>query len=101
VEGGRARFALPDPAHRDHCLGAQPDVEAALASHFGRPVPLELTVDGAASAAAPSASSSAADDIDEGASFEDIAELTDAPTTPHATPTDRIKNAFPGAEEVS
>lgn len=44
-EGGHAVFALPNEIHRQRCEEVRPDVEAALAAHFGRPVPLRLEVD--------------------------------------------------------
>jgi len=44
--GGVATFALPNAVHRDRCEDVRPVVEAALAAHLGRPVPLRLVVDG-------------------------------------------------------
>src|SRR5690606_23664514 len=45
----QAEFALPNAIHRDRCDELRPEVEAALAAHFGRPVPLRLVVDGQSS----------------------------------------------------
>src|SRR5437763_1145619 len=42
VDDTWATFALPNSVHRDRCEECRPDVEQALASHFGRPVPLRL-----------------------------------------------------------
>jgi hypothetical protein len=90
VEKGMAVFALPDPNHRDNCIPGKADVEAALAAHFGRPVPLQLVAD-----VVPS------DGPDDDESSFSMAELRDAPKTIAASPADRVKSAFPGAEEVS
>ncbi len=45
VAGERAVFGLPNDIHRQRCEEVRTDVEAALADHFGRPVPLALVVD--------------------------------------------------------
>jgi DNA polymerase III subunit gamma/tau len=48
VDGGaEAVYGLPNAIHRDRCEERRPEVEAALARHFGRPVPLRLVVDDA------------------------------------------------------
>ncbi len=49
VSDGAAVFALPNPIHRDRCEELRPEVEEALAAHFGTPVPIRLTVDADAS----------------------------------------------------
>jgi hypothetical protein len=102
VEDGHAVFALPDPNHRDQCAATQADVEAALASHFGRPVPLKLITDTGGTAPAPQAGGRPRHDEpeDDVTDFADIADLPTAPPPNLASPTDRIKSAFPGAEEV-
>ncbi|HVF33673.1 MAG TPA: hypothetical protein VM933_11610, partial [Acidimicrobiales bacterium] len=92
VEDGRAVFALPDPAHRDQCRPLQADVEAALAAHFGRPVPLRLVADGGP------VGGRAADLVDDDPGSMD--DLRDAPAQVASSPADRVKSAFPGAEEV-
>ncbi len=84
---GRAVFALPGAVHRDQCLPMQAEVEAALAAHFGRPVRLHLVADQAP-----------ADVQDDESSFS-MDELRDAPVST-SSPADRVKSAFPGAEEV-
>ena len=56
VDGGAdaaAVYGLPNAIHRDRCEERRPEVEAALARHFGRPVPLRLVVDEAAGAVPP------------------------------------------------
>ncbi len=45
-ESGRISFGLPNEIHRDRCEEMRPEVEAALADHFGRAVPIVLVVDG-------------------------------------------------------
>jgi DNA polymerase-3 subunit gamma/tau len=92
-DGDTAVFALPGAAHRDQCVPLQGDVEAALASHFGRPVPLRLVAE-----EAPAEREARAADDDE-ADFS-MADLRDAPVGLPATPAERVKSAFPGAEEV-
>ncbi len=84
---GRAVFALPGAVHRDQCLPMQPEVEAALTAHFGRPVALQLVADQVPT-----------DAPDDESSFS-MDELRDAPAAT-SSPADRVKSAFPGAEEV-
>ncbi len=45
-----AAFALPNATHVTRCEPVKPDVEAALAAEFGRPVPVVLVVDGGSDA---------------------------------------------------
>jgi hypothetical protein len=94
VEGGKAVLALPNAIHRDRCQAVRADVEAALATHFGRPVPLRLVVESEQVAAVPGT-----DDAD-----DDVAEVGEAApvddVAPVASPEDRLMRAFPGAEEV-
>ena len=45
VDDGTAVFALPNETHRSYCEEVRPEVETALGSHFGVPVPLRLVVD--------------------------------------------------------
>jgi hypothetical protein len=76
------------------------EVEGALAAHFGRPVPLDLVVEGADPAPADDAAPAAAPvievPVDEPSSAE-VHELDDAPADDR-TVTDRLAEAFPGAE---
>ena len=129
VDGGTAVFALPNETHRSFCEELRLDVEAALRSHFGVSVPLHLVVDedledeggsGAASGAAPgppvggrarrrgggapvAGDPSPFDDPrDEGPDLLDP-EVLAAETEPAGaglTPEERLKQAFPGAQEV-
>jgi hypothetical protein len=100
VDGGRAQFALPDANHRDQCEVTRADVEAALASHFGRPVPLELVTETGSGTTAPRRTEPEPEPEDDVTDYAAIADLPTAPPPDAATPTDRIKSAFPGAEEV-
>jgi hypothetical protein len=86
-----AAFALPNEVHRGRADKQRADVERVLADHFGDRVPLSLVVDEGQVTQAP-----AAPVEDENV---DPRELSDAP--PGLTsPEDRLKQAFPGAEEV-
>jgi DNA polymerase III subunit gamma/tau len=86
-----AVFALPTAPHRQKCEEKRKDVEAALAEHYGRPIPLTLIVEGG-EAAAPGRSATAAADED-----VDLDALVDAPAAPTSS-IDRLTQAFPGAE---
>lgn len=102
VDGGQALFALPNEAHRTQCLTVQKEAEAALANHFGRPVPLTLVVDdapGDTSGERPERATTHPGPADEDMTAADLREMEDAPGGPN-TPADRVKLAFPGAVEV-
>lgn len=92
---GAAVFALPNAPHRDQCEPLRAEVEAVLAAHFGRRVPLQLSAEpeGSSHTGAAALAASAEDD-------DVAAGLRDAPRTAVASPADRVKSAFPGAEEV-
>ena len=91
-EGDGGAFALPNEVHRTRADKHRADVEAALAAHFGGRVPLSLVVDEGQVTATP-APGGHDDDV------VDPRELSDAP--PGLTsPEDRLREAFPGAEEV-
>lgn len=102
-----AVFALANVPTRDHCEKKRPEVEAALAAHFRRPVPLQLvTEDEVGGAPAPTgpapASPSQADPSPAPPSDDeeigDVHDLEDAPTA--ASGVERLAQAFPGAELV-
>jgi hypothetical protein len=95
TDDGVAVFSLPNAIHRDRCEEVRAEVEAALSDHFGAPIRLRLVVDVGADAPAAPSSAEFASEEDEEVRAE---ELTDAPPLP--SPEDRIKEAFPGAEEV-
>jgi len=117
VDNGTAVFVVPNDVHAARCREVKAEVEAALASHFGVAVPLVLAVDssGPPSAGTPNGSdgegppTSAADGRTGGAdepgtdpfAAAEAFEAGDADRAPVASPADRLKQAFPGAEEVS
>jgi DNA polymerase-3 subunit gamma/tau len=90
VEDGHAVIGFESGTLRDMAEQARPDVEAALAAHFRRPVPVRTVV---ASDAAPPAAPE-----DEG-EVTDLGELTDAPPDARS-PLDHLQSAFPGSELV-
>jgi DNA polymerase-3 subunit gamma/tau len=72
---GSVAFALPNQAHVDRCEVHKGDVEAALAAHFGRPVPVTLLVDpGSAAPVKPAAATVEEEEIGS------VEELEDAPS---------------------
>ncbi len=107
--GARSRFASAqvvavdsavvvavDSAHlQAACEARRADAEAALAARFGRPVPLRVTI-GTIGAGPANASGPAASTDEE---HVDLTQLVDAPPTT-SDPHERLRQAFPGAEEV-
>jgi DNA polymerase-3 subunit gamma/tau len=100
-----AIYALANAPTRDHCEKKRAEVEGALATHFGRPVPLRLVTDadlGGPGPERPSApvapAARAAASADEQDEIGDVHALEDAPTA--ATGVERLAEAFPGAELV-
>jgi hypothetical protein len=78
------------------CEARRGEVEAALAAHFGRPVPVRITVGpDPADAPKPEAPSRRREE-----EHIDITQLVDAPAGDAIDPHERLKQAFPGAEEV-
>ncbi|MGZ4708430.1 MAG: DNA polymerase III subunit gamma/tau [Acidimicrobiales bacterium] len=105
VSGKTAVFGLPNAPHMQRCESGRADVEAALARHFGRPVPLRLAVDddsppSTAPAGGPSSGAdlSAPPPVPDDEAI-DPSELVDA-TDVASTSVDRVKELFPGAELV-
>jgi len=97
-----AQFGLPNEHHAKRCVEAQPEVEAALAAHFGTPIALQIVVDGDAPAPViPGIPPSV--DVDEGGdamgSGIDMTELTDADASAVSS-LDRIAEVFPGVEVI-
>ena len=99
-DGTTAIFALANAPTRDHCEKKRPDVEKALAAHFGRPVPLRLITDAEAGGAAPAAggrgAKATAPVVEEVEEVIDVHELEDAPSA--GSGAQRLAEAFPGAE---
>ena len=92
VEENRVVYAFASDALRDMAEAARPELESALAAHFGGPVPVRLDVDGAAGA--PPVEPVTDEEP------PDLSGLTDAPAAEVATPIDHLTNAFPGAEVI-
>ena len=122
--GDTAVFALPNQIHRDRCEEVRPDVEAALAAHFGRPVPVRMVVEPTDAGAATTAGASRPAPPDP-APAGGAPEVADPPGVPDPDPPEaeedlaifdtarqvseaeydgsaeaRLLRAFPGAEEV-
>jgi len=119
-------LALPNDVHRRKCDEQRPAVEAALSSHVGAPIAVELVTEGsdddgaAAAASAPPRATTArptGDDDGDAAGDEppvppasstplpddddvDLDELVDAPPASARTPIDRLAEAFPGSELI-
>ena len=119
ADGGQAEFGLPNEIHRNRCEEMRPEVEAALADQFGRPVPLVLVVDGsppttaqavrvdddggppappARAATTPVPGPEEPDDFGEELADFDAGTLDVADVDNSAEA--RLLQAFPGAEEV-
>jgi len=99
--GDAAIYAVPDRGLLTRARAGQAEVEAALAAHFGRPVPLRLVLDeGGPTEAAPASDPSPPDAPAEDPAAYNIDELEDAPPG-LLSPEQRLLEAFPGAEEVS
>src|SRR5581483_9479089 len=93
ADGGVASFALPNEPHRKMSDEVRGDVEETVSAHFGVRVPIKLVVDqGEHEAAATPAPTGPEEAVD-------LGELEDAPAV--TSPEDRLKEAFPGAEEVT
>jgi DNA polymerase III subunit gamma/tau len=93
-EGGVALFALPSTMPVAKCEQYRAEVEAALARHFGRPVPMRLVGDKEPERKPVATDYPAVED-----EVYDPSELVDAPPgDAPATGVDRLVEAFPGAE---
>jgi DNA polymerase-3 subunit gamma/tau len=99
VDEAAAIFAVPDRGLLGRAEPNRPEVEAALAAHFGHRVPLRLVLDETAGSPAGAGAPSEAE-LEEDPAAIDLAELQDAPPAV-ASPEQRLLEAFPGAEEVS
>ncbi|MGQ0615591.1 MAG: DNA polymerase III subunit gamma/tau [Acidimicrobiia bacterium] len=99
VDGAGARFALPNEPHRKRCEEQRPEVERALAAHFGRPVPLVLVVEEHPAAGAADRAEPAGADESRPEEIEDVHQLADA-APDHRSGLDRLAEAFPGAQLI-
>jgi DNA polymerase-3 subunit gamma/tau len=117
MEGRRATFALPNSAHVRNAEAQRDEVAAALSSHFGRPIDLALVVDPGGGGGAGRASEAgerrdapapeAEPEPDESTYFEELRDRDSEAAVPKgrkdtaiSLATDRLLQAFPGAEEV-
>ena len=96
ADGGVASFALPNEPHRKMSDEVRGDVEETVSAHFGVRVPIKLVVDQGEHETAEANATPAPQGPDEPV---DLGELEDAPAV--TSPEDRLKEAFPGAEEVT
>jgi DNA polymerase-3 subunit gamma/tau len=107
-----ARFALPNAAHRDRCAELAPQVEEALAAHFGVPVSLVLVVDDGSAGAPVRGGVPAPPAEPEAPGPDDLGELDEEDPTDLLVATGegldqasaaeaRLREAFPGTSEES
>jgi hypothetical protein len=100
AQDGHAVYAVKDRGLLTRAEANRAEIEAALASHFGRRVPLKLVLDEAARPAGGGAGEPGApppaDDESEG---YDWSEMEEAPVGV-VSPEQRLLQAFPGSEEV-
>ena len=124
AEDGTAVFSLPNATHRSYCEEVRREVEDVLSGHFGLAVPLRLVVDADAAGSAaevgsggetgggisetvptdprrgePDAGAVGDDDDGDLLDPENLAEQT-SPAGATLSAADRLKQAFPGAEEI-
>ncbi|MGH9117359.1 MAG: hypothetical protein ACRD0A_05645, partial [Acidimicrobiales bacterium] len=95
VDGAVARFALPNAIHRDRCDEQRPEVERALAEHFGRPLGIALTLDEDRPTVMPGPPPSTAE-AGPAEDAIDLSELVDAPADPRRG-IDVLSQHFPDA----
>jgi DNA polymerase-3 subunit gamma/tau len=95
VEGSTTVYAVPDAGLLNRAGQVHADFEAALAAHFGRPVPVRLVLD---AAPAPAAAPPPPEEEDDPARY-DLTEMEDVAGAV-VSPEQRVLDAFPGAEEV-
>jgi DNA polymerase-3 subunit gamma/tau len=94
VDDTAALFAVPDKGLLARAEPNRAEVEAALAAHFGQPIPLRLVLD------EPSQPGVRPEPPTEDLRAIDLEDLEDAPVAV-VSPEQRLLEAFPGAEEVS
>ena len=111
MEGSTAVFALPNEAHRRNAEAQRAEVAGALTEHFGQRVELRLVVEPETRPGGSRGAPGAAPTPDWQADDEDLDILVDPDDTPVTSQgsskdgavswaTDRLLQAFPGAEEV-
>ncbi|HET6663127.1 MAG TPA: DNA polymerase III subunit gamma/tau [Acidimicrobiales bacterium] len=93
---GTVRFAVPNKWHQKECEESRRDVEEALRTHFGGPVPVAIVVEGEPAGASPAVGGAAlADEMD----HVDPTELRDADDAA-ATGVDLVVRTFGGGELI-
>ena len=97
VADGTAVLLLPKGPPANLLEQRRPEVEAALAAHFGQRVGLRLVV-GSADQPAPAVAGTAATAAPEDDEAHDVHELENAPAAGNSA--ERLLEAFPGAELV-
>ncbi len=99
VEGIEAVFALPNAAHVDHAEVLRDDVATALSSHFGMRMTLRLVVDSEQHAETTSGEAEPpGDEAPHGS--EGRRDAADGPSDTVTWAESRVREAFPGVEEV-
>jgi len=93
AEGAATVLSVPKGPPLDQLEKRRPEVESGLAAHFGRPVPVRLTID---DTSGPAARTDPPPDPED--DIVDVADLEDAPSA--GTGVERLAEAFPGAELV-
>lgn len=111
-DGPKVVVNFPNEVHRKRCEEVLPEVEQALATHFGRPVPLDLVSghdggqkpdgsdvgSGPGPAPKPKPAEPAAVELED-EEMIDVSELVDAPNADGSV-IDQLTKAFPGAELI-
>ncbi len=97
--GDTAVYAVPDRGLLGRAQAGRAEVEAALAAHFGRAIPLELVLDEGTRAGPVAGDPAPPEDDPEDPAGYHMADLEDAPAGV-MSPEQRLMEAFPGAEEV-
>jgi hypothetical protein len=95
---GRIAFAVANDPHRKRAEPYRAEVEATLAAHFGRQVPLTLVIDEGQRGAPVERNNVLPSD--DGHEAIDPAELIDAGPQPVDGGIERLTRAFPGAEVI-
>lgn len=98
-EPGAAVYAVADRGLLSRAEPGRAEVEAALAAHFGRRVPLKLVLDDQPGPADAGAQPDPAPAPEEDPAAYEWAEMEEAPAAV-VSPEQRLLDAFPGAEEV-
>lgn len=104
IDGDAATFALPNEHVVPRCEEVRGEVEAALQTRFGRPLSIQLVVDGSSppprTTAPPTTPQPApAPDADVAAEIGDVSQLENA-TDVASNSLDRLTEAFPGATVI-